>query len=479
VVQVKGRTVLGYVLAIGASMLVIVLLLQVGERAFGVSSAAAPANDLRHGGAGMPILLTLIVQISLILALCRLLGWALKRVHQPQVVSEMIAGLLLGPSLLGAIAPGLHQTLFPPESLGFLSTLSQIGALLFMFLVGLQFDPKLLRGHGETAVVTSHVSIAFPFLLGVLLAFFLYEPLAPAGVGFTGFALFLGAAMSVTAFPVLARILAERDLLQTRLGSLALSCAAIDDVTAWIVLAVVVVLVRSTESAVPLWLTIGGVIVYAGVAIGLLRPWLARLHSRFRTPSWLTQDGLGMILLLALASAWITERLGVHSLFGAFLAGAILPKEKALVGELSRRFEDLTVVFLLPLFFAFTGLRTSFSALLTPEGWLWGLLIIAVAVVGKFGGATASARLTGMSWREAGAIGVLMNTRGLISLVILNIGLDIGVISPALFSMMVVMALVTTAMTTPLLGLLVPVWHPAVEIPISKAAPSRKAVLAR
>ncbi len=404
----------------------------------------------------MHSLLTLIAQILVILLAARGVGWLFRRAHQPQVVGEMVAGILLGPSLLGWLAPGVFAALFPPESLGNISTLSLIGLLLFMFLVGLEFDPRLLRGRREAALITSHVSIIAPFFLGALLALYLYPRLSDRGVSFTGFALFMGAAMSVTAFPVLARILTERNLLSTRLGALTIACAAVDDVTAWSILAVVVAIVRSSDLHQPLWVTLSGSLAYVVLMVFVVRRALGWLRTFYRNRGRLTQDVTAAVLLLLLLSAWTTEWLGIHALFGAFLMGAVIPKDPLLIRDLRERLEDVTVLLLLPLFFAFTGLRTSIGLVSGGEMWLYFGLVLMVAVVGKFGGSAIAARATALSWREAGALGILMNTRGLMELVILSIGLDLGVISPALFTMMVLMALVTTFMTAPVLELFYP-----------------------
>jgi len=404
----------------------------------------------------MHFLLTLILQIAVILLVARAVGWIFRKIRQPQVVGEMAAGILLGPSLLGWIAPELSLALFPPESLGYLNTLSQIGLLFFMFLVGLEFDPKLLRGRGHAAVVTSHVSIIAPFFLGAALALYLYPRLSDDSVSFTGFALFMGAAMSITAFPVLARILTERNLLHTKVGAVTIACAAVDDVTAWTILAVMVAIVRASAVETPLWLTLVGTAVYMVLMILVVRRALGWLESFYHSRGRLTQDMVGGVLLLLLASAWTTEWLGIHALFGAFALGAVMPKERSFVHDLSGKLEDVTVVFLLPLFFAFTGLRTSIGLISGGEMWIYTGLILLVAVAGKFGGSAIAARVTGLSWRESGALGILMNTRGLMELVILTIGLELGVISPALFTMMVIMALVTTFMTTPLLEWIYP-----------------------
>ncbi|GAB4577940.1 MAG: hypothetical protein Fur0022_06720 [Anaerolineales bacterium] len=399
----------------------------------------------------MPNLPMLIVQIAVILVVARLVGYLFRKIQQPQVMGEMVAGILLGPSLLGWVAPDIFNALFPQYSLGFLSSISQIGLLLFMFLVGLELDPKILRGHGHTALVTSHVSIIAPFLLGALLALYLYPRLSDDSVTFTGFALFIGAAMSITAFPVLARILAERKLLRTPLGAVAIACAAVDDVTGWCVMAGVVLVVRASSAATPFWLTLLGTAIFVATMLFLMRPGLRKLEVMYHKRGVISQNMMALILLLVLASSWVTETLGIHALFGAFLVGAIMPKQPDFVHALDQKLHDLAVVLLLPIFFAFTGLRTSIGLVDGAEMWFYCFLIILVAIAGKFGGSSISARITGMPWREASALGILMNTRGLMELVILNIGLDIGVISPALFAMMVLMALITTFMTSPIL----------------------------
>ena len=421
----------------------------------------------------MPKLTILLAQIAVILLVARVVGWLFRRIGQPQVMGEMLAGILLGPSLLGWAAPGMSASLFPPASLGFLNSLSQLGLLLFMFLIGLDLNPRVLREQKHAAVVTSHVSIIIPFFMGTLLALYLYPRLSDDRVAFTHFALFVGTAMSITAFPVLARILTERNLTRSRVGAVTIACAAVDDVTAWCVLAGIVLLVRASSGALPFWLTLAGTAIYIGMMLFVIRQALCRLEISYRARAAITDDLMAVILVLMLASAWITERLGIHALFGAFLMGVIMPKDQRFVRAAREKLESVTVVLLLPLYFAFTGLRTSIGLLSGADMWFYCGIIIAVAIAGKFGGATFSARLSGMSWREAGAIGLLMNTRGLMELVVLNIGLDIGVISPALFTMMVLMALVTTFMTTPLLKLMYPtseLWHEFAAIKTARAA---------
>lgn len=399
----------------------------------------------------MPDLLTLLVQIGVIVMAARMVGWVFRKIHQPQVMGEMVAGILLGPSLLGWISPELSNSLFPPESLGFLSSLSQIGLLVFMFLIGLEVDLKSLRGHSRTALVTSQASIIVPFLLGLLLSTYLYPRFSDASVSFTSFALFIGTALSITAFPVLARILTERNLLRTPLGTITIACAAINDVTGWIILAVVVLLVRSGTSSTSVWVTLAGLGTYLFVMLVGVRHVLVRLEALYVKRSALTQDILAFILLMMIASSWVTERLGVHALFGAFFIGTLMPKQDGFIAGVHEKLNDAAVVLLLPIFFAFTGLRTSLGLLNGFDKWLFLVLIVLVAIVGKVGGSALAARFTGMSWREAGALGILMNTRGLVELVMLNIGLDLGIISPALFSMLVLMALITTFMTAPVL----------------------------
>jgi len=402
----------------------------------------------------MPNLFTLTLQIAVVLAVCRLVGALFQRIQQPRVVGEMFAGIMLGPSLLGWIAPSASAYLFPASSLGFLNALSQVGVVVFMFLVGLGIEPEELKKQGHAAVLTSHVSITAPFVLAAFLALYLYPRLSDDSVSFTSFALFMGSAMSITAFPVLARILTERNMLGSRLGTVAIACAAVDDVTGWCILAYIVVLIRSAHSSNSIWMTVGGILAFALVMIYGVRRLLQGFESIYRKKSELSENQLALMLLLVLASALMTEYLGIHLLFGAFLMGAIMPKEHRFVRYVMDRFETITVTLLLPLFFAFTGLRTNIGLVKGPEMWTYCGLIILVATVGKLGGSTLASWLSGMPLRESAGLGTLMNTRGLMELVILNIGLDIGVISPALFSMMVLMALVTTFMTTPVLRLI-------------------------
>jgi Kef-type K+ transport system membrane component KefB len=447
----RAKTLRAYLLLVGTPLAVLVTVLELGRtqsappfdslgQSAGATAAAAPMN-----------LFTLVLQVAVVLFLSRAIGVLFRRFGQPQVVGEMVAGILLGPSLLGWAAPGVFNFIFPVSSLGYLNGLSQIGLIFFMFLVGVSMNPKELREHGHTAILTSHASIVTPFCLGSALALLLYPRLSQAGITFTSFALFMGSAMSITAFPVLARILTERNLLSSRMGTLAISCAAVDDVTGWCILAYIVVLVRVESAAVSPRTMVAGSIAYILVMIGGVKRLLQLFETSFRRRGRITENALSLLIVLALTSALTTERLGIHSLFGAFFFGAVLPKSSAFTRALRLKLESMTTVALLPLFFAYSGLRTSINVV---HGmlWIYTLLVIGVAVAGKFGGSMLAARMSGASWSDASALGILMNTRGLMELIALNIGLDIGVISQAVFTMMVLMALVTTLMTSPLLA---------------------------
>lgn len=398
----------------------------------------------------MPNLLTLVVQLATIIATSIAVAFLFHKIGQPKVIGEMFAGIMLGPSLLGWLAPDVSSAIFPTASLGYLNALSQVGIIIYLFLVGMAIDPKELRKHGHAVVLMSHVSIVVPFLLGCALAVYLYPRLSNDSVSFTGFALFVGAAMSITAFPVLARILAARNLVGTKIGSLAIVCAAVDDATGWCILAYIIFLVRAQHATTPLWLTVGGLALFLILMLSLGQRLLRRFETVYQRSGKLSENSLAIMVLFVLLSAVTTERLGLHLLFGSFLAGVIMPKDAAFVRYVVARFETVTVVILLPLYFAFTGLRTSIRLIDGPGMWTICLAIVALAIAGKLGGSMLAARWAGNSWSESAALGTLMNTRGLMELVILNIGLDIGVISHTLFSMMVLMALVTTFMTTPL-----------------------------
>ncbi|MEH2262588.1 cation:proton antiporter [Nostoc sp.] len=398
----------------------------------------------------MHIVILVLVEVLIVIGLSRLVGLAFRSIKQPLVIGEIVAGIMLGPSLFGLVAPDVAVTLFPPETIPFLNVLSQVGLIFFMFLIGLELNPKYLGGQLEVAILTSHVSILVPFSLGTLLAVVLYPLVSNASVSFTAFALFLGAAMSITAFPVLARIITENNLQGTRLGTLALTCAAVDDVTAWCLLAVAIAVARTGDfaGAIP---TIIASIVYIGLMLTAGRWFLQRLAKHYLRAGRLSQLLLAGIYMGVVASALITELIGIHLIFGAFLLGAAMPKNEDLVRELAVKTEDFVLIFLLPIFFAYSGLKTQIGLLNRPELWLLCALVLGVAIAGKYVGTYVAARVSGISKREASALGWLMNTRGLTELIVLNIGLELGVISPLIFTMLVIMALVTTFMTSPLL----------------------------
>jgi Kef-type K+ transport system membrane component KefB len=404
-----------------------------------------------HDNANDP-LTRLFLQLFIVIAVSYLIGWIFAYFGQAAVVGEMMAGVLLGPSVFGLLTPAAFQFVFAASSLGALRLLSQIGVCLFMFTVGMEMDAAELRRKAHTAIVVSHASIIAPYFLGVLLALFLYSDFAQPEASFTGFALFMGISMSVTAFPVLLRILQDRGILRTSLGRTAAACAAVGDVTAWSVLALVVAIARATN-VYAVTLSLALVLIFVVLMLFVIKPNL---------PSWIGQPALerpnpsktvlGVVFGIVLASALGTQVIGSRALFGAFLAGIVMPTTGGFRDKVVVRVENLSSVLLLPVFFAFSGLRTHIGLLNGGQDWLICFLIIAVATAGKLGGSALAARLTGMKWRESFQLGALMNTRGLMELIALNIGYDMGILSQRIFTMLVIMALVTTMMTGPLVA---------------------------
>lgn len=407
-----------------------------------------PPANATHAETLMHVLLAMVV----VIAAARLIGGLFRAMGQPAVIGEVVAGIMLGPSLLGRVSPAAQRFVLPPEIAPHLGIVAQVGVLLFMFLVGLELDTSLLRKRSHATLAISHTSIVVPFLLGATLALWLYPSLSPAGVSFTNFSLFLGLSLSVTAFPVLARILTDRGIQRSQLGVVALACAAIDDVSAWCLLAVVVGIVRST--AANSLFTIGLTAAYIAFMAFVVRPVAVKLVRRAELVERAGAGTTAIVFVALLVSALVTEAIGIHALFGAFLLGAIIPHQSALSKDLRHRLEEFVVIVFLPAFFALTGMRTQIGLLSTSTDWLFAGSILLVACAGKFGGAMLSARFTGFGWRDASMLGALMNTRGLMELIVLNIGLDLGVISPRLFAMLVIMAVTTTLMTSPLLTLL-------------------------
>ena len=450
--SIDWRRRLAYPVIIGGSIAGLLWTLRLGSHLTAPAPDPSAALLTSAGAVGVFRLPVFLAQLVAVMLVSRGAGRVMRRCGQPQVVGEMLGGLLLGPSFLGLIAPPAYALLFPAGSVRFLNAVSQLGVLLFMFLVGLELDLVLLRGRRQVVTLTSHAGIALPLWAGAGLALLLYPTLSNQSVPFVAYALFIGCALSVTAFPVLARLLAERGLSKTTFGALALACAAIADVTAWCVLAVVLAVAEGRSLGLQLWMSLLG----AGVFVTLMMTVGRRVIGAALTPRddgmHLTSDRLAIALMIALASAWTTEQLGIHALLGAFVAGLAMPRAEAFASSVKSRLEELLGVVLLPLFFAVTGIRMNLAAIEGASMWLLCFVIVLVAIVGKAGGTILGARVTGLSWRDSASLGALMNTRGLMELVILNLGLEIGIISRPLFTMMVIMALVTTALTAPLLS---------------------------
>ena len=440
------RSALIYAVSLGASI-GIFLLIRSFEPSLVTRGSQGPPRLATSETPG--ILLHVLLTLVVVLVLARILGAMFRRLNQPQVMGEVVAGILLGPSFLGWLAPEVASQVLPVNTAPYLALISQVGVVLYMFLVGLDLDTDLLQKRSQAAIAISHASIVAPFLLGAAFALWLYPRYSTGVFSFTTFALFIGVAMSITAFPVLARILTDRGMQKTRLGVLALACAAIDDVTAWCLLAFAMSVAHAqTGSLLFTLITIIGFTFFVLLIAKRGALWLVGRQTRKgRT----TQDMFAMVCAALLLSALVTERIGVHALFGAFLLGTVIPHNSVLARDIRARCEDLVVVLLLPVFFAFTGMRTQLGLVHGTRDWMACILIIGVASLGKFGGSFLAARWTGSDWREAASLGVLMNTRGLMELIVLNVGLDLGVLSPVLFTMFVFMAVITTLVTTPIL----------------------------
>jgi Kef-type K+ transport system membrane component KefB len=447
-----GKTILGYTLMLLGALAVFLLVRGYGAHLVAPAPPAAHAAAAAVPPAASNTLMHVLLALIVIILAARGLGALFKFVRQPPVVGEVIAGLALGPSFLGHFWPSATQYLLPPAVAPFVSVIAQVGVILFMFLVGLELDTSRLRARTEATVAISHASIVVPFLMGSTLAIWLYPILSSSNVPFTTFALFLGVSLSVTAFPVLARILTDRGMHRTPLGVIALTCAAVDDVTAWCLLAFIVSVVNAQAENALTTLALSG--VYVAVMLALVRPLAVRLVKRQEIVQSLPQGAVAAVFIALLGSAFITEAIGIHAIFGAFLLGAIIPHDSKLARKLLESLEDFVVVLLLPAFFAFTGMRTQIGLVSGALQWGICILIIVVASAGKFGGTLLAGKLTGLTTRDAASLGILMNTRGLMELIVLNLGLDLGLISPTLFAMLVLMAVVTTLATTPILHLL-------------------------
>jgi Kef-type K+ transport system membrane component KefB len=404
----------------------------------------------------------LVAQVLAILVVSRIVHLVFRPLREPLAVAEMLAGILLGPSLLGWLAPDVSSALFPPASLGILHLVGQLGLIFFMFVVGLELDLELLRNHRRSSFLISMGGIATPFILGIVIGYEVYPILSTPDVSRIAFSLFIGVALSITAFPVLARILKELQLHTTELGAITTAAAAVDDVVAWSLLAFVVAIARSSDLSDAL-VTLSLALAFVIAMFRVVRPLLARLARR--NPAPVTQNLIAFATMAALVSSGLTELIGIHALFGAFVLGVVMPREGGVAQAIAARLEDLVLLVWLPVFFASTGLRTEIGLLSSGEEWALCGFIIVAACAGKIGGAGLSTRLLGFSWRESGTIGLLMNTRGLMELVVLSIGLELGILSRLTFSMMVLMAVTTTFMTAPLVHLVgrsrVPAVRPA------------------
>ena len=457
----RFRNVFFYVLIIGSFSALMYWIDFMGSKQELASKIILPSTGKTHWmeflhsllqNIGHPLAI-LLAQIVTIILVARLFGWICKKIGQPSVIGEILAGIVLGPSLIGMYFPGFTNFLFPVESLGNLQFLSQIGLILFMFIVGMEIDMNVLKNKAHDAVVISHAGIMVPFSLGMGLAYFIYQSFAPVGVTFTSFGLFVGIAMSITAFPVLARIVQERGIHKTRLGTVVITCAAADDITGWSILAAVIAIAKAGSFVSSLY-TILLALVYVFLMIKIVRPFLKRVGELYSSGASMSKSIVAIFFVTLILSAWATEIIGIHALFGAFMAGAIMPANQKFRNIFIDKVEDIALVLLLPLFFVFTGLRTEIGLL--NDVYLWKItgLIILVAITGKFIGSALAAKFVRQSWKDSLTIGALMNTRGLMELVVLNIGYDLGILTPIVFSMMVIMALVTTFMTGPALDLI-------------------------
>jgi Kef-type K+ transport system membrane component KefB len=407
-----------------------------------------------HEAASIPdTFARVLVALLAVLVVGRSLAVVFRYLGQPPVIGEVVGGIILGPSVLGRIWPEAAASILPPAVAPFLGVISQLGVILYMFIVGLELNPQLLRGRMHAAATISFAGIAVPFSLGLATALILYPRLSSGDVTFTSFSLFVGVATSVTAFPVLARILTDRGLQRTRLGVTAIGCAATDDAAAWCMLAVVIGVAQAKfEQA---FVMVGLTIAFVGFMVFVGRPLAIRLLGRL-SEDQMSPATVGGVFAALLFSALVTETIGIHAIFGAFILGAIIPRDGAVARVFSHKLGDLVTILLLPAFFALTGMRTEIGLVTTTEEWLLCGLIVLVATVGKFGGVYVASRLCGMRWRQAAGLGALMNTRGLMELIVLNVGLDLKIISPSLFAMMVLMSLVTTIATAPIVAILTP-----------------------
>ncbi|MBM3943793.1 MAG: cation:proton antiporter [SAR202 cluster bacterium] len=445
-----GLWLLYYLAMTGGAAILFLLIRQAGNRLTPGSIPSAAAVEIP--GVQHNALLHVLLALIVIIVTARLVGLVFRYLRQPQVMGEVLGGIILGPSVLGHFFPDIANYILPQSAAPLLGIIAQLGVILFMFLVGVEVDLKIVRRSGRSTAAISHASILVPFLMGAVLALVLYQRYPSGQVSFTSFALFLGVSMSVTAFPVLARILTDLQMHRTSKGSMVLMCAAINDVLAWCLLAVVVSIVQADAGGAIITPIL--TVLFMGGIVLVVRPLATKIVPRLKTGRSFGEGPLALVIVAILASALATEYIGIHAIFGAFMLGAILPRTSLIAQTMTMRLEDVVKILLLPIFFAFTGMRTELGLLSTPQDWMMCGLVIVVATLGKFGGSFVAAKLLGHRTRDSAALGVLMNTRGLVELIVLNIGLDLGVISPTLFTMLVIMAVVTTFATTPLFHLI-------------------------
>jgi Kef-type K+ transport system membrane component KefB len=446
------RSAVVYALLIGSTFLGFQIVQWRGTALQAPEPSSAARFGVTAAGAQIEALLHVLLALASVIVFARIVGTLFRFIHQPPVIGEVIAGILLGPSFLGQIFPAASHYILPPSVAPYLSIIAQVGILLYMFLVGLEFDPASIKNRAHSAIVISHASIMAPFLLGSGLALALYPRVSTADVPFPIFALFMGVSMSITAFPVLARILTDRAIHKTPLGAMALTCAAVDDVTAWCLLSVLVSIVHTQGGGSLLTLVLTPLYVFLMIVVA--RPVVVRLAQR-QEKRGLTRGAMTAVCVALLASSLITEYIGIHAIFGAFLLGTLIPSDSSVARHIHHKLEDLVIVLFLPAYFAFTGMRTQIGLMSGIDSWILCGFIILVASAGKVGGTFFAARFSGLQSKEALPLGILMNTRGLMELIVLNIGMDLRIISPILFAMMVLMALATTLATAPAMHFLV------------------------
>lgn len=393
----------------------------------------------------------LLLQIIVILITCRLFGWLFAKMQQPTVIGEIVAGIVLGPSVLGHLLPSVSAFLFPLDSLQNINMLSQFGLILFMFAIGMELNITEVRQKLKETILISHTSTIFPFFLGMVTAYFLYNKYAYESTPFLSFALFVSIALSITAFPVLARIIQEKGLTKAHLGTISLASAANGDITAWCLLAVVVAIAQAGSMLSAIY-NIGFSFIYLLLMFTVIRPFLRMIGHIYHNKEVVDKGLVAFMFLLLIVSSYLTEILGLHALFGAFVAGVVMPDNIKFRKIMTEKVEDVSLALFLPLFFVSTGLRTEIGLLNSPELWYMCGIFILVAIIGKFGGSLVAARFVGETWKDSLYIGALMNTRGLMELVVLTIGYDMKILTPPIFVMLVLMTLVTTFMTTPLIS---------------------------